>query len=409
MDRIKHIIAKSRIITIITIGLTVFDMVSDILLAMDYAETGEDEWWFALTLTFFILPLLPLLILLFFTIVAMCKHGKEWFDYGDFEFYYPSWKQFECVAESGPQLILQLYIMTGTTYNTNQGSDHISSSENTTLLNTIKPENSTSLLWWIAQTDNATVTVLDRTTDSLEWDNNKKDTLTLILQVIVIISALFSLSWSATLFKAVTEAIANDDYGDDADFKITDFTIEVVWNMLCISSRVIALALFASMEKYWFAALVTAQATLATGIYVYENLSWKNSKKDFILELLFLIMLGTNSVFNIFLTKNRYMLYVLYWIFIMIENVILISIWYVATDGQELWFHDAAIVFVIVAYSVSFLLKTLQTRFDSKNTGKSISRWKCKIIHLSCSQASQVSWNLVNLATSYCYYEYPRF
>ncbi len=36
----------------ITIGLTIFDMGSDIALAIDYSQTGDD-WWFALTLTFF--------------------------------------------------------------------------------------------------------------------------------------------------------------------------------------------------------------------------------------------------------------------------------------------------------------------------------------------------------------------
>ncbi len=368
MERVKHIVAKSRIKTLITIGLTVFDMVSDILLAVDYAETGEDDWWFALTLTFFILPLLPLLILLFFTIVAMCKHGKEWFDYGDFEFYYPSWKQFECVAESGPQLILQLYIMAISTYNRDKGSHHISNSANTTLLTSMKPVNSTSFLHWFEQISNATITPLDNATNSLELDNNGEDTLTLMLQILVIISALFSLSWSATSYKVVTH---RDDY------EIIDTIIEMVWNILCMSSRVIALALFASVERYWFAGLVTAQLIFTPGIYLYANFEvWVEDCR----ALPFMIMLGINSVFNIFLTKSfeaplRYTSYALYWLVMMIENVIFISFWYSATGGQELWFHDAAIVFVTVAYSVSFIVKTVQTY--SKNKGQLFSEWEC--------------------------------
>ncbi len=38
----------SRLKLLITIGLTIFDMGSDIMLAMDYYNTGE-YWWFALT------------------------------------------------------------------------------------------------------------------------------------------------------------------------------------------------------------------------------------------------------------------------------------------------------------------------------------------------------------------------
>ena len=375
MDRIKHIIAKSRITTVITIVLTIVDMVSDYLLAMYYTETGQDYWWATLTWTFFILPLLPLPILLVFTLYAMLKYGWEGFTECNLDFFYGSWKQFECVAESGPQLILQFYIMAISTYNIDDGSDHTSNSENTTPLRIgiLKSENSTVLLW-ITQSDNATITstVLDNMSDnmtgSLELNNNREDTWTLMWQIFVIISALFSISWTATSFNIRTEAHFADMFVGRAhdEHKTTDIIAEMVWNMLCISSRVIVLALFASVERYWFAGLVTLQVIVIAAMY-------GNVCKDCSCHCLgcpgviFPTMLGIHSLFNIFLTNDfdgqiRYVFYVMYWIVTMIENVLFIWTWYSATDGYKLWYHDAAVLYIITAYFAAFLLKTLSWR-----------------------------------------------
>ncbi len=87
-ESIKEAVVKYQILLIITIGLTIFDMVSDIILALDYASTGEDGWWFALTLTFFLLPIIPLFFLLLITVTlyiaahcwnqTSCKKPTAW-------------------------------------------------------------------------------------------------------------------------------------------------------------------------------------------------------------------------------------------------------------------------------------------------------------------------------------------
>ena len=78
-------------------------MGSDIALAIDYSQTGDD-WWFALTLTFFLLPAIGLLIVL--CLFAVADESSER------GIIFKSWKLFECLFESCPQLVLQLYIMT---------------------------------------------------------------------------------------------------------------------------------------------------------------------------------------------------------------------------------------------------------------------------------------------------------
>ena len=45
-------------------------MASDLLLAVNYANTGKDNWYFALTLTFFIIPFIFLVLLFIFAWIA---------------------------------------------------------------------------------------------------------------------------------------------------------------------------------------------------------------------------------------------------------------------------------------------------------------------------------------------------
>ncbi len=157
----------------------------------------------------------------------------------------------------------------------------------------------------------------------------------------------------------------------------------MTWNTLCISSRVITLALFASQEQYWFAGIVIVHLLIALVIYGllirglgdYEPLS------------LLSISLAVTSIFNIGLTYERrfrnYVLYVCYWIVMMIENTILIGIWYTLSTNDGLWYHNPAIAYVMTAYFISFFIKTYQTyqRKDKNkepiNVGKPLLEWIC--------------------------------
>ncbi len=107
----------SRLKLLITVGLTIFDMGSDIMLAMDYYYTGE-YWWFALTFTVFALPVV---------VLALIELFMLWDEDGFDAYLLKSWKVFECMAESGPQLILQLYIMALPSGNIVQGEQDTNS------------------------------------------------------------------------------------------------------------------------------------------------------------------------------------------------------------------------------------------------------------------------------------------
>ena len=175
-------IVKNIIQLMITIGLTIYDMVSDIILAADYASTGEDDhdWWFALTLTFFLLPLLPLFLLLLLTFVIYVAEGCSLQKIKDtneaMAKFFHLWKQFECVAESGPQLILQLYILAVSSMD--HGTNREMDLANTTMINiTNTPEDFTTSSEWYST--NPTVNVSVQTTmDTITGNNNVDEAFT---------------------------------------------------------------------------------------------------------------------------------------------------------------------------------------------------------------------------------------
>ncbi len=95
----------------ITAGLTLFDIISDLVLAVKYFING-DYWWGGLTLAFFILPFIIGVLFLWKVIPDLCGDTEDDDeDVGTPHQWWIIWKVFECIWEAGPQLILQLYIM----------------------------------------------------------------------------------------------------------------------------------------------------------------------------------------------------------------------------------------------------------------------------------------------------------
>ena len=79
--------------------LTVADIVSDIVLAVDYC-VSDNPWWCGLTWTFIFIPMLAIIPLMYMNTFA----------YRDAKWKWTIWKIVQTCFESAPQLLLQLHI-----------------------------------------------------------------------------------------------------------------------------------------------------------------------------------------------------------------------------------------------------------------------------------------------------------
>ena len=91
----------SRYVAIFSIILTVADVVSDVVLAVDYCVT-DNPCWCGLTWTFIVVPVLAGIPYL--GICAFSNGDEKWQ-------ISRSWKITETCFEAAPQLLLQLYII----------------------------------------------------------------------------------------------------------------------------------------------------------------------------------------------------------------------------------------------------------------------------------------------------------
>ena len=94
--------------TIINLVLAGADVVSDITLAIDYCTT-DNPWWCGLTWAFLSVPLLLGILLVLGFLCTCCDDNDD--DDEDLAEMFFVWKLIEMCFESGPQLVLQLYIM----------------------------------------------------------------------------------------------------------------------------------------------------------------------------------------------------------------------------------------------------------------------------------------------------------
>ena len=93
------------IATDFSILLTVLDIVTDVTLAIDYCVT-DNPWWYGLTWGFIAIPLITGPCFLCACYIDIDDDSKK-----EKSLLWKAWKSIEICFESGPQLLLQLYIL----------------------------------------------------------------------------------------------------------------------------------------------------------------------------------------------------------------------------------------------------------------------------------------------------------
>ena len=125
--------------------------------------------------------------------------------------------------------------------------------------------------------------------------------------------------------------------------------VDMLWNILSIIPRVVALSLFASYELYWFWGLVGSQIVIVTIIcFVFDRVL--SATTNFLMGFFFSLVTGVGMVFRMFIAFNfkvYFYFYLLYWFLTFAENTTMITLWYIWSSDTELWCHDWAISGVI--------------------------------------------------------------
>ena len=145
-----------------------------------------------------------------------------------------------------------------------------------------------------------------------------------------------------------------------------DAAVDVVWNLIFISARVITLALFASYQITWFWGLIIAQMVVVA--IIISSLFHRNTDDEHSVfyRLFASCFSGIGMVFNMFSAHPipvKFYVYLVYWAFMFIEDTVMISLWYTWTESLGLWYHDVAIGCVIPAHIVALVIKSVQCYF----------------------------------------------
>ena len=140
--------------------------------------------------------------------------------------------------------------------------------------------------------------------------------------------------------------------------------VDLLWNVLAISPRVITLALFASYQLYWFWGLVIGQIVVVTVIFLFYAFCADQSKDNVLGLIVSSFCLSVGMIFNMAVAgQMKFYVYILYWFVTMIENTVLISLWFVWSSDLGLWYHDVAIGCIISSYLLSFVIEFSHSYF----------------------------------------------
>ncbi len=298
--------------------------------------------------------------------------------------------------ESGPQLVLQIYIFVVIrAANGNNNKEGLTDNEQTALSDTsttiVKGNNYNASMSRKLESNNSHV---DDVTHSkaADW-----------LLLVTMVTSLLSISSGA-----VSTTIQVTDFSNIKRYKkrlmFCGGVLLILWNMLCISSRVLAMALFAAQRdyKYYLIVVVIARIFITAGMYkscvtfTDDNQretkfdQWQAKTLDQMLEMLdksdqeevltenqireetiserrkreanafiFKSICILSSVFNILPIGCRYFIrwYVLYWASMMLENGAFAFVWYNTCvdlhDMTSVWYRRQVLTYLILSYIFS--------------------------------------------------------
>ncbi len=145
------------------------------------------------------------------------------------------------------------------------------------------------------------------------------------------------------------------------EWTLKDMVVDMIWNVLAITSRVLALALFAGYQPWWFWGLIFAQLIIVAIIEYFGASHHKSEAAELSSRVFVSLFASASMMFNLFWAFHTvpFLLYFVYWLIMFAENVEFISLWFYWSTGLGLRYHEAAITYVIAAYALSFIVHSV--------------------------------------------------
>ncbi|KFM64698.1 XK-related protein 6, partial [Stegodyphus mimosarum] len=148
-------------------------------------------------------------------------------------------------------------------------------------------------------------------------------------------------------------------------------TVQFLSHLCVISSRVLSLAVFASLYEHWVFVFCAIHWGLMTTWLIFQRTSFCASASGQprpLEELIFNIVIGVIYVFcfvNVKDEPTRWK-YTIYYIIIWIENVTLVVLWYLRAD-PDLWFRIPLLSSVVSSLAAGLLLLIIYYQFLHPN------------------------------------------
>ncbi|XP_071481019.1 XK-related protein 6-like [Diadema antillarum] len=185
--------------------------------------------------------------------------------------------------------------------------------------------------------------------------------------------ALVSLSSLAWALEAYHKAL-RDSRTDRKNITYIAMALRMAWRLFTITSRVIAMALFAAIYEWWIFVVAGVHWLVITVWLVwlsfcgtkFEETSFCGTKFE---EVLFDCVMGFIHIFCFFNIKDGATRYraLLFYTVIFVENTVMFGLWYSYQDSREQMYGLPALVFVWGGFFLGIFLMAFYYRFCHPN------------------------------------------
>lgn len=183
---------------------------------------------------------------------------------------------------------------------------------------------------------------------------NDADTITVVSACL----SLVSLSWAIGAYSKALRAVRLDR----PSLSLSGVWIQCVWRIGMAMSRVVALALFASVYNAWVFLAVAVHWLLMTGWLVSQKTAF--CPQTTCLECTFDSLVAIVLIFCFFNTKDgktRHRV-IGYYVLMFVENSLLIALWYMNRD-EHAWYNIPALLAVWGGFSIGVFFMMIYYRF----------------------------------------------